>query len=57
VALTADTKEQLDSDTETLFTIGRKHLCQFATLKTPADGRPEHRPALRREENRSPGGR
>lgn len=33
VALTADTKEQLDSDTETLFTIGRKHLCQFATLK------------------------
>jgi hypothetical protein len=33
VALTADTREQLDSDTETLFTIGRKHLCQFATLK------------------------
>ena len=33
VVLTADTKEQLDSDTETLFTIGRKHLCQFATLK------------------------
>lgn len=33
VALTADTKEQLDSDAETLFTIGRKHLCQFATLK------------------------
>jgi hypothetical protein len=31
--LTADTMEQLDSDTETLFTIGRKHLCQFATLK------------------------
>jgi type IV secretory pathway VirB4 component len=33
IALTADTKEQLDSDTETLFSIGRKHLCQFATLK------------------------
>ena len=33
IVLTADTKEQLDSDTETLFTIGRKHLCQFATLK------------------------
>jgi hypothetical protein len=33
VALTADSKEQLDADTETLFTIGRKHLCQFATLK------------------------
>ena len=33
IVLTADTKAQLDSDTETLFTIGRKHLCQFATLK------------------------
>ena len=33
IALTADTKEQLDSDTETLFSIGRKHLCQFAILK------------------------
>ena len=30
---TADTKEELDSDTETLLAIGRKHLCQFATLK------------------------
>jgi hypothetical protein len=33
IVLTADTKEQLESDTETLFSIGRKHLCQFATLK------------------------
>ncbi|MDR2712053.1 MAG: TraE family protein [Clostridiales bacterium] len=33
IVLTADTKEQLDSDTETLFTIGRQNLCQFATLK------------------------
>jgi hypothetical protein len=33
IALTADTKEQLDADTETLFSIGRKHLCQFAALK------------------------
>jgi type IV secretory pathway VirB4 component len=33
IVLTADTKEQLESDTETLFTIGRKRLCQFATLK------------------------
>jgi len=33
IALTADSKEQLDSDTETLFSVGRKHLCQFATLK------------------------
>ena len=28
----ADSKEQLDSDTETLLTTARKHLCQFATL-------------------------
>jgi len=35
----ADTKEQLDSDTEALLTIARKHLCQFATLKyQQADG-------------------
>lgn len=33
IVLTADTKVQLDSDTEALFAIGRKHLCQFATLK------------------------
>lgn len=31
--VTADTKEQLDSYTDALFTIGRKRLCQFATLK------------------------
>ena len=31
--LTADTKEQLDTDTETLFAVGRKNLCQFAALK------------------------
>ena len=30
---TADTKEQLDSDTESLLTTARKHLCQFAILK------------------------
>jgi len=28
----ADSKEQLDSDTEALFTTARKHLCQFSTL-------------------------
>ena len=33
IVLTADTKEQLDSDTDTLFAIGRQGLCQFATLK------------------------
>ena len=30
---TADTKEQLDNDTEALLTTSRKHLCQFAVLK------------------------
>lgn len=29
---TADSKEQLDNDTETLLTTARKHLCQFAPL-------------------------
>ena len=30
---TADSKEQLNSDTEALLTTARKHLCQFAVLK------------------------
>lgn len=30
---TADTKEQLDNDTETLLTTARKHLCQLSILK------------------------
>ena len=30
---TADSKEQLDNDTEALLTTARKHLCQMATLK------------------------
>lgn len=30
---TADTKEQLDQDTESLLTTARKHLCQFSILK------------------------
>ena len=29
----ADTKEQLDSDTETVLTVARKHLCQMSTLR------------------------
>ena len=29
----ADTKEQLDSDTETLLSVGRRHLCQLSTLR------------------------
>lgn len=30
---TADTKEQLDADTDSLLTVSRKHLCQMAVLK------------------------
>lgn len=30
---TADTKEQLDSDTDAILSIARKHMCQMATLK------------------------
>jgi hypothetical protein len=30
---TADTKAQLDADTDTLLTVARKHLCQLAILK------------------------
>lgn len=30
---TAETKEQLDADTDTLLSVGRKHLCQFSVLK------------------------
>ena len=30
---TAETKEQLDNDTEALLTTAKKHLCQFAVLK------------------------
>lgn len=30
---TADTKKQLDNDTEAILTTARKHLCQFAALK------------------------
>lgn len=30
---TADTLDKLNEDTETILSIGRKHLCQFATLK------------------------
>ena len=30
---TADTKKQLDNDTEEILTTARKHLCQFSVLK------------------------
>ena len=32
LVITADTKEKLDADTETILIIGRKHLCQIAPL-------------------------
>ena len=33
LAITADTKEQLDSDTEAVLSVARKHMCQLTTLK------------------------
>ena len=33
MVITADTKEQLEADTETVLTIARKHMCQMAVLK------------------------
>ncbi|WP_329886560.1 VirB4-like conjugal transfer ATPase, CD1110 family [Pseudoramibacter faecis] len=33
LVLTADTKEQLETDTETVLAIARKHMCQLAVLK------------------------
>lgn len=33
LVLTADTREQLDADTETVLAIARKHMCQLAVLK------------------------
>ena len=33
LVITADTKEQLDSDTEAVLSVARKHMCQLATLK------------------------
>ena len=43
----ADNQQQLDSDTETLQSVGRKHLCQLSTLRWQQKGRPRHRAALR----------
>ena len=33
LVLTADTKQQLDNDTEAILSTARKHMCQIATLK------------------------
>lgn len=33
LVITADTKEQLDADTETILIVARKHLCQIVPLK------------------------
>ena len=44
----AESKEQLDADTESLLAVGRKHLCQLSTPTLAAKGRPRHGTALRR---------
>lgn len=33
MVIVSDTKEELDSDTEAILAVGRKHMCQLATLK------------------------
>lgn len=33
MVISADSKEQLDSDTEAILSVARKHMCQLATLK------------------------
>ena len=33
LAITTDTKEQLDSDTEAVLSVARKQMCQLAVLK------------------------
>ena len=33
MVITADSKQQLDTDTEAIFSIARKHMCQMATLR------------------------
>lgn len=43
----ADSKKQLDSDTELLLSIARKHLCQMATLKWLTSGRTQYSASLR----------
>lgn len=50
--ITADNKCQLNSYTDALFTIGRKRLCQFSTLKYQQFGRAEYRFAIRHTQNR-----
>ena len=32
MVISADSKEQLDSDTEAILSVARKHMCQLATL-------------------------
>ena len=33
MVISADSKDQLDSDTEAILSVARKHMCQLATLK------------------------
>lgn len=47
MVLTADTKEQLDADTETVQAIARKHMCQLAVLKYQQLGWTEYSAANR----------
>ena len=44
---TADSKEQLDNDTEALLTTARKHLLSVRRVEIPAGGRAEYGYAIR----------
>ncbi len=49
---TADSKEQLDNDTEALLTTARKHRCQFGVLKfQQVDGLSDHTGIVQKVEN------
>ena len=50
----ADSKEELDSDTETLQSIARKHLCQLDHSELAAGRGPCHRPPHRTAADRRP---
>ena len=52
----ADTKEQLDSDTESLLSVARTKLCQFCYAELAAGGRAEYCATVRGEEDRYPCG-
>ena len=54
MVITADTKDQLDLDTEAVLSTARKRMCQMADAEVSADGRIEHRAAHRHAGSSTP---